>query len=183
MRVQLNHDISGLRNGEPWPGRGGEIDLPDDEAEGMIANGSAVLVEDATVTVQPDPGTPHNPVSPVVPATPVDAEPATTPLADSGVVQPAKELSADSTDSEQDNAAQVTPVKRVKGAPKRTKDNVNPEPDHTPEPGDPADPVTPQTESPVTPATPVEGDSDSNAGTPVDPDGVLTKSDYFPVTP
>jgi hypothetical protein len=188
VRVVMHNEISGLRNGEPWPLRGESIDLPEDEALALLASGAATAPEDETVTVQPEPGTPHNPISPMVAATPVgDAGPVPTPLADSGVVQPAKELPADASQGEQDKAAEVTPVKRVKNAPRRTKDNVNPEPDHTPEPGDPSDPETPQTESPVVAPTALDGtpqdagDSDGNAGTPVDPDGVLTKSNT-PVT-
>lgn len=42
--------ISGTRNGETWPGRGGEVDLPDDEAETLIAQGMAeAAAERATI--------------------------------------------------------------------------------------------------------------------------------------
>jgi hypothetical protein len=34
--------MSGLRNGEPWPGPGEVMDLPEDEASQMLINGMAV---------------------------------------------------------------------------------------------------------------------------------------------
>lgn len=42
MQVKLVGDMSGLRNGEPWPSIGDTIDLTDDEANQMLINGSAV---------------------------------------------------------------------------------------------------------------------------------------------
>lgn len=36
MQVKVLIQPSGLRNGKPWPPRGGTIDLPDDEAVHMI---------------------------------------------------------------------------------------------------------------------------------------------------
>lgn len=42
MKVRLIFSISGTRNGEPWPARGGIIDLPADEAHNLISNGYAV---------------------------------------------------------------------------------------------------------------------------------------------
>lgn len=42
MRVRMLVDVSGTRNGEPWPGIGNPIDLPDDEAIAMIAAEQAV---------------------------------------------------------------------------------------------------------------------------------------------
>lgn len=44
MKVRLVHDISGTRDGKPWPAAGGEVDLPDDEALVMLQNGSAKAV-------------------------------------------------------------------------------------------------------------------------------------------
>lgn len=35
--VRMRQDISGLRDGEPWPRRGETVDLPDGEALDMIA--------------------------------------------------------------------------------------------------------------------------------------------------
>jgi hypothetical protein len=41
MRVRMLRHISGARNGVEWPPAGGEVDLPDHEAEGLVANGYA----------------------------------------------------------------------------------------------------------------------------------------------
>ena len=45
MRVRMLIGISGTRNGVDWPPVGGEIELPDVEAEHMVAVGQAVPVE------------------------------------------------------------------------------------------------------------------------------------------
>jgi hypothetical protein len=45
MRVTMKAGIAGTRNGEDWPAPGGSIDLPQDEAELLVANGLAVLDE------------------------------------------------------------------------------------------------------------------------------------------
>ena len=47
MRVILNTTISGTRNGEDWPARGSEIDLPDAEAVDMLNAGTASPAGDA----------------------------------------------------------------------------------------------------------------------------------------
>jgi hypothetical protein len=44
MRIRMRDQISGTRNGEPWPPPGGEVDLPDAEAVKYCANGLAVPV-------------------------------------------------------------------------------------------------------------------------------------------
>ncbi|MGI5493878.1 hypothetical protein [Microtetraspora malaysiensis] len=41
MRIRMLAKISGTRDGKDWPDVGGEIDLPDDEAAGLIAAGMA----------------------------------------------------------------------------------------------------------------------------------------------
>jgi hypothetical protein len=41
VRVLLLGDISGTRDGQPWPPRGSEIDLPDDEAATLIRGNMA----------------------------------------------------------------------------------------------------------------------------------------------
>lgn len=41
MRVRMRVTISGTRNGKPWPPRGKSVDLPDSEAEQMVAGGLA----------------------------------------------------------------------------------------------------------------------------------------------
>jgi len=42
MRVKLVGDMSGLRDGEPWPGPGEIVDVTDDEGTQMLINGMAV---------------------------------------------------------------------------------------------------------------------------------------------
>ncbi|MEU0831294.1 hypothetical protein [Streptomyces sp. NPDC005969] len=42
MRV----DVSGTRNGEPWPTKGSTVELPQDEAKNLIAIGLAVEADD-----------------------------------------------------------------------------------------------------------------------------------------
>ncbi|WP_060952398.1 DUF7302 family protein [Streptomyces hygroscopicus] len=44
MKVRMKATISGTRDGQPWPARGGVLDLPAEEAEHLIAAG---LAEDA----------------------------------------------------------------------------------------------------------------------------------------
>ena len=53
MRVTMKLQISGTRNGEPWPARGETIDLPDDEAAALVAQGAA---EPAGETADATPG-------------------------------------------------------------------------------------------------------------------------------
>ncbi len=38
MRVKLKADISGDRDGRPWPARGEEIEVPDEEGASLCAN-------------------------------------------------------------------------------------------------------------------------------------------------
>lgn len=42
MRVCMKVTVSGTRDGEPWPAKGGIVDLPDDEAKQLLAAGMAV---------------------------------------------------------------------------------------------------------------------------------------------
>lgn len=44
MLVRLLVQISGTRDGKPWPPKGNEVDLPDDEARQMISALQAVPV-------------------------------------------------------------------------------------------------------------------------------------------
>lgn len=46
MRVTMKARITGTRNGADWPAPGETVDLPNDEAELLVANGLAV-VDDA----------------------------------------------------------------------------------------------------------------------------------------
>ena len=44
MKVQIKGDISGSRDGAPWPKRGETMELPDDEGAQLCASGLAVPV-------------------------------------------------------------------------------------------------------------------------------------------
>jgi len=48
----MRDQISGTRNGEPWPPPGSEIDLPDAEAVKYCANGLASPVADKDADVE-----------------------------------------------------------------------------------------------------------------------------------
>jgi len=56
MKVRMTVDVSGTRNGEPWPPRGTVIDLPDDEAIHYCQQNMAVPAVDDGVekAVRPD---------------------------------------------------------------------------------------------------------------------------------
>ncbi|MFB7595756.1 hypothetical protein [Streptomyces sp. NPDC056160] len=51
MKIRMTADISGSRNGRPWPRRGSTVDLPDGEGADLCAAGLAVpvAVKDADV--------------------------------------------------------------------------------------------------------------------------------------
>lgn len=54
MRIKLLIDIAGTIDGQNWPGRGGEIDVPQHVAEDMIANRYAeVVAKSETAAVNP----------------------------------------------------------------------------------------------------------------------------------
>ena len=70
MKVRMIVEISGTRDGEEWPRRGGVIDLPDAEAADYIAAGlceadttpsapEVAVVEPATETATRKPGRPR----------------------------------------------------------------------------------------------------------------------------
>lgn len=46
MRVEMKTKIGGYRDGVEWPDKGGVIDVPAHEADGLIANGYAVVAPD-----------------------------------------------------------------------------------------------------------------------------------------
>jgi hypothetical protein len=48
MRVQMKTKIGGYRDGVEWPAVGGTIDVPDHEAESLIANGYAAPASEET---------------------------------------------------------------------------------------------------------------------------------------
>ncbi len=45
MRVRLNVQLSGTRDGVPWPAVGSVVELPDDEARDMLTSGTARPVD------------------------------------------------------------------------------------------------------------------------------------------
>lgn len=45
MRVVMAIDISGTRDDAPWPAKGQEVDVPEAEAEHLLAQGYAILPE------------------------------------------------------------------------------------------------------------------------------------------
>ena len=46
MRVRMMVPLSGTRNGKDWPKVGGVIDLPDDEARGLVSGHVAIVARD-----------------------------------------------------------------------------------------------------------------------------------------
>lgn len=52
MFITMLGQVSGLRNGKPWPPPGHAIDLPDDEAVQLIANQMAVPAVDLDTGVE-----------------------------------------------------------------------------------------------------------------------------------
>jgi hypothetical protein len=46
MKVRMLQQVSGTRAGVEWPPIGGEVDLPDEEAEQLVASGLAERVAD-----------------------------------------------------------------------------------------------------------------------------------------
>ncbi len=61
MRIKLLAEITGTRNGVPWPKRGEEVDLPDEEATTMVAVGMAEKLDG---TSKPEPEPPSRPLVP-----------------------------------------------------------------------------------------------------------------------
>lgn len=61
MRVRIKSDVTGSRDGVPWPSPGEEIDLPDGEAASLCQTGAAVPVSgrgaDIETAVVLDPAT------------------------------------------------------------------------------------------------------------------------------
>lgn len=45
MRVKMLVQVSGLRDGQDWPGPGEELDLPEDEARQLIQQAMAAPVD------------------------------------------------------------------------------------------------------------------------------------------
>ena len=49
MKVKMNTQLSGTRNGADWPELGGTITLPADEAEALAAAGLARIIDEPKV--------------------------------------------------------------------------------------------------------------------------------------
>jgi hypothetical protein len=52
VKVRIKGDISGSRDGVPWPKRGETMELPDDEGTALCASGLAVPADDADGDVE-----------------------------------------------------------------------------------------------------------------------------------
>lgn len=52
MRIRMLADISGTIDGQDWPGKGNETDVPDHVAADLIANGFAEPVARKTAKVE-----------------------------------------------------------------------------------------------------------------------------------
>jgi len=52
VKVRIRGDISGSRNGVPWPKRGETMELPDDEGAQLCASGLAAPVKDPEKDVE-----------------------------------------------------------------------------------------------------------------------------------
>lgn len=53
MRVKMKVQLSGTRNGKPWPSMGETLDLPAEEAAQMCASGMAETVKGETEKAVP----------------------------------------------------------------------------------------------------------------------------------
>ena len=49
MKVRMNTQLSGTRDGVEWPQLGGTIDVPADEAESLAAAGLARVIDEPKV--------------------------------------------------------------------------------------------------------------------------------------
>jgi hypothetical protein len=52
MKIRMKMTVSGLRNGVPWPPRGGVLDVPDVEGAALCAMGGAEPVAEADADVE-----------------------------------------------------------------------------------------------------------------------------------
>ncbi|KAB8162925.1 hypothetical protein FH609_004140 [Streptomyces sp. 3MP-14] len=76
MRVRMKVQLSGTRNGRPWPGRGEGVELPEGEARKLLGAGMA----------EPETATPPEPEVSAPPA----AETSTPPAAEERDPEPPK---------------------------------------------------------------------------------------------
>jgi hypothetical protein len=125
MRVKLSVQLSGTRDGVPWPPIGSVVDLPDDEARDMLTSGVAKALEDkdqpeSAVTVPDDVDEAVEKFIPETarhePAVPIDAIPeedrrpnmAAIGLGDDGEIGHGPVESADVSDEPVDMTAEAT---------------------------------------------------------------------------
>jgi len=52
VKIRMKADISGSRNGQPWPRRGGTVEVPDAEGADLCAAGLAEPVAQKTARVE-----------------------------------------------------------------------------------------------------------------------------------
>lgn len=55
MKIRMLGDVSGLRNGKPWPKRGTVITISDDEGEALCESGMAERVQGRAPTEKATP--------------------------------------------------------------------------------------------------------------------------------
>lgn len=61
MKVRMKVDVSGSRNGQPWPARGGVVDVPNDEGVHLCSVGMAEPVaEESEPETATAPDAPEN---------------------------------------------------------------------------------------------------------------------------
>lgn len=65
MRIRMKVEMSGTRNGHPWPARGEVVDIPTGEAQHLVASGIAEEAprerEETAVPPSPEVSTPPAP--------------------------------------------------------------------------------------------------------------------------
>ena len=57
MFIRMLFEITGTRNGQPWPKRGGLIELPNDEAKRLVAQGLATHIDAPVEVAEAEPAT------------------------------------------------------------------------------------------------------------------------------
>lgn len=112
MRIKLKVDISGTRDGVPWPGRGSVVELPNDEAQALIANG---LAERVTPAPRVETATPPAPEV----STPVDSEPETATAPKPETATPTEPEPEPEPEPESE-AAEPTKTPAKRGRPRKT---------------------------------------------------------------
>ena len=106
MKIRMKMTVSGLRNGVPWPPRGGVLDVPDVEGAALCAMGGAEPVAEADSDVEK-----------AVPEADAEQRTALTSQTASAVVHGGD--SEDSAGDEPTGAAGSAPAPAKKGTPAR----------------------------------------------------------------